>query len=99
MRRFVVRRLVHMTLVLFAVSVLTFLIFNVMPAGDPAVRMAGTHPDPGTLDRIRDEWGFNEPVYVQYLKTMGRVFSGDLVSYSKQLNVGDELMSRIPRTF
>ena len=98
MARFVVRRLIQMFLVLFAVSVLTFLIFNVMPSGDPAVRMAGTHPDPGTLDRIREEWGFNEPVPVQYVKTMGRIFSGDLVSYSKQLNVIDELKSRVPRT-
>ena len=49
MARFVVRRLGQMVLVLFAVSALTFLIFNVIPGGDPAVRMAGRHPDPGQL--------------------------------------------------
>ena len=41
MGRFIVRRLLQMMFVLFAVSVLTFLIFNVIPNGDPAVRMAG----------------------------------------------------------
>ena len=41
MGRFVIRRLLAMVLVLFAISVLTFLIFNVIPNGDPAVRIAG----------------------------------------------------------
>jgi peptide/nickel transport system permease protein len=88
-----------MVFVLFAVSVLTFLIFNVIPGGDPALRMAGRQPDPGQLELIRDEWGFDEPVYVQYVKTMGKVFSGELISYTTQQNVIDELASRAPRTF
>jgi peptide/nickel transport system permease protein len=97
--RFIVRRLLSMLVVLFAISVLTFLIFNVMPAGDPALRMAGRNPDPGQLQRIREDWGFNDPVYVQYFKTMGKVFTGDLVSYSTELNVVDEIRQRIGVTF
>jgi peptide/nickel transport system permease protein len=99
MGRFVVRRVVQMLIVMFAVSVLTFLIFNVLPGGDPALRMAGRNPDPSQLKRIRADWGFNDPVYVQYVKTMGQVFSGDLISYSTQQNVWQELKGRIPRTF
>jgi len=99
MSRFVVRRVAQMLVVMFAVSVLTFVIFNVMPGGDPALRLAGRQPDPGQLERIRTEWGLNDPVWVQYLKTMGQVFSGDLISYSTQQNVWDELKGRIPRTF
>ena len=55
MARFVVRRLVGMVLVLFAVSVLVFLIFNVIPNSDPAQRMAGKNadPDPGQEHRTR----------------------------------------------
>jgi peptide/nickel transport system permease protein len=97
--RFIVRRTLSMLVVLFAISVLTFVIFNVIPGGDPALRMAGRQPDPGQLERIREDWGFNEPVYVQYLKTMGRVFSGDLISYSTQQNVLEEIGKRIGRTF
>jgi peptide/nickel transport system permease protein len=97
--RFVVRRLGQMLLVMFAVSVLTFLIFNVMPSGDPAIRLAGRHADADSLERIRQEWGFDKPLYVQYVKTMGEVFSGDLISYSTQQNVWEELRGRIPRTF
>jgi peptide/nickel transport system permease protein len=99
MARFIVRRTLSMLVVLFAISVVTFVIFNVIPGGDPALRMAGRQPDPGQLQRIREDWGFNEPVYVQYVKTMGRVFSGDLVSYSTQQNVLEEIGKRIGRTF
>jgi peptide/nickel transport system permease protein len=96
--RFAIRRIAQMLVVLFAVSVLTFLIFNVIPGGDPALRMAGRQPQPGQLHRIREDWGFNDPIYVQYAKTMQQVFSGDLVSYSTQENVWDEVKGRIPRT-
>jgi peptide/nickel transport system permease protein len=99
MTRFAVRRVAQMLIVLFAVSVLTFLIFNVMPGGDPAIRLAGRQPDPGQLERIREEWGFDEPVYVQYVKTIEQVFSGDLTSYTTGEDVMDELLSRAPRTF
>jgi peptide/nickel transport system permease protein len=88
-----------MIAVLFAISVLTFLIFNVIPAGDPAVRMAGKSATPTTINAIRREWGFDQPVYVQYWNTMKKIFSGDLVSYINQRNVMDELKKDAPRTF
>ena len=47
MARFIARRLVGMVVVLFAVSVIVFLIFNVIPNSDPAQRMAGKNADPG----------------------------------------------------
>jgi peptide/nickel transport system permease protein len=99
MARFVVRRLLAMLLVLFAISVLTFVIFNVIPGGDPAVRLAGKQPRPDQLKRIRKEWGFDKPVYVQYGKTMQQIFTGKVVSYSTQTNVIDELKNDVPRTF
>jgi peptide/nickel transport system permease protein len=97
--RFVVRRVLSMVAVLFAISILTFLIFNVIPAGDPAVRMAGKSATPTTINAIRREWGFDKPVYTQYVKTMGKIFSGDLVSYINQRNVIEEIKKDVPRTF
>lgn len=99
MTRFVVRRLVSMALVLLAVSGIVFAIFNVIPGGDPAVRMAGKIPTEPQVEAIREEWGFDEPVYVQYAKTMEKLFSGDLISYYTQLNVTDEIVNGAPRTF
>jgi peptide/nickel transport system permease protein len=99
MARFVVRRLISMAAVLFAISVLTFLIFNVIPNGDPALRLAGRTPTPGQLEAIRTQWGFDKPIYVQYAKTMEKVFTGDLVSYSSQIDVDKEIIADAPRTF
>ena len=99
MGRFVARRLAQMVLVLFAVSVLTFLIFNVIPGGDPAVRLAGKNPTEAQVRAIRQEWGFDEPLPVQYLQMMKQVLTGDLVSYTSQLNVVEEIAKGAPRTF
>jgi peptide/nickel transport system permease protein len=85
-------------LVLFAVSVLTFLIFNVIPNGDPAVRMAGKQPTERQIEGIREEWGFNESIPSQYVTTMKKLFTGDMISYTTQLDVIDEIKSGLPRT-
>jgi peptide/nickel transport system permease protein len=98
MARFVIRRLIQMVLVMFAVSVLTFLIFNVIPNGDPAVRMAGRQPTETQIEQIRQEWGFDENIFVQYFTTMKKVFTGDLKSYFTQLPVGEEIKKGLPRT-
>jgi peptide/nickel transport system permease protein len=99
MARFVVRRLLSMGLVMFVVSVLTFLIFNVIPNGDPAARMAGRVPTEAQIERIREDWGFDEPLHVQYVTTMKKLFTGDLISYTNQTDVIDEIVRGIPRTF
>jgi peptide/nickel transport system permease protein len=96
--RFIARRIVAMIAVLFAISVITFLIFNVIPNGDPAYRLAGKSPTPDTLAAIRRTWGFDKPVPVQYLKTMEKVFTGDLVSYTNQVSVSHEIIQGFPRT-
>ena len=99
MATFVIRRLLGMVLVLFAVSVLVFAIFNVVPNGDPASRMAGKLANASTIEAIRKEFGFDQPVYVQYVKTMGQLFSGELISYNARTNVVDDIKQGVPRTF
>ncbi len=98
MARFVVRRFIAMVAVLFAISVITFSIFNVIPNGDPALRMAGRNATPQLLETIRRQWGFDKPVPVQYAKTMQLVFTGELISYTNQTNVVDEIVQGFPRT-
>jgi peptide/nickel transport system permease protein len=98
MTRFVVRRLAQMLVVLFAVSVLTFLIFNVIPNGDPAVRMAGKTPTETQVEAIRAEWGFDDSLPVQYVTTMEKVLGGSAISYFSQLNVRDQIVEGLPRT-
>jgi peptide/nickel transport system permease protein len=99
MGRFIIRRLIGMVFVLFAVSVLTFLIFNVIPNGDPAARMAGKNSTPETIEQIRETWHFNDGLPAQYVYTMKQIFSGELVSYNNGTNVWDEIKKGAPRTF
>ncbi|HWT94041.1 MAG TPA: ABC transporter permease [Solirubrobacteraceae bacterium] len=96
---FVIRRLVAMVFVLFMVSVLTFLIFNVIPNSDPAVQMAGKNVTPQVVEQIRKEWGFDQNIVVQYGKTMQKVFTGELISYNNRVNVVEEIKRGAPRTF
>src|SRR5579884_1207628 len=88
---FIIRRVIGMIAVLFAISVITFAIFNVIPNGDPALRLAGHSATPATVAAIRREWGFDKPVYVQYAKTMQKIFNGTLISYTTQTNVDNEI--------
>ncbi|MDX6681105.1 MAG: peptide/nickel transport system permease protein [Solirubrobacteraceae bacterium] len=98
MARFIVRRAISMAAVLFVISVVTFAIFNVIPNGDPAYRLAGRNQTPAQLDAIRRTWGFDKPVTVQYARTMQKIFTGDLISYSNQVNVVGEIRQGFPRT-
>jgi peptide/nickel transport system permease protein len=99
MARFVARRLVGMAAVLFAVSVLTFLIFNVVPNSDPAQRMAGKNATPQLVESITEEWGFDQSLPQQYLTMMRKVFSGDLISYEGREPVDERILEGIPATF
>jgi len=97
--RFVLRRLIGMVAVLFAVSVLTFLIFNVIPNSDPARSMAGRNPTPALVASITEEWGFDDPLPQQYVTMMGNIFSGDVISYETQENADERIIEGIPATF
>lgn len=99
MARFVVRRLVGMVLVLFVISVIVFLIFNVIPNSDPAQRMAGKNATPQLVANITKDWGFDKPLPEQYVTMMRKIFSGDLVSYNSRLNVDEQIVKGIPATF
>ena len=101
MLRFTVRRLMSMAFVLFAVSVLTFLIFMVMPGGgdeQAALRIAGRNANEAQVETVKREWGLDDPLYVQYVDLMKKVFTGDLISYVNQVNVREEIIRGLPRT-
>jgi len=99
MLRFVVRRLVGMVFVLFVVSILVFLIFNVIPNSPPAQRLAGKNATPVLVKSIEEEWGFDESLPVQYVTMMKNVFTGELTSYSPRIPVNDQIQEGIPATF
>jgi peptide/nickel transport system permease protein len=98
MSRFIVRRLLAMIGVLFAISVLTFLLFAAIPNGDPALRLAGRLATATQIHEIRVKYGFDQPIWVQYLRTMKNIFTGQAYSYSQGFNVWDEIKAGLPAT-
>jgi peptide/nickel transport system permease protein len=96
MRRFIVRRVVSMIAVLFAISVLTFLIFQSIP--HPELALAGRTASPTQLAHIRHQWGFDRPIYERYVTIMKLIFTGNVISYDQQLNVEDQIVQFLPVT-
>src|SRR6476660_1453436 len=79
---FAARRLVSMALVLFSISVMTFLIFFATPGVDPAARIAGRNASPQTLSAVRKDFGIDKPLPVRYALMMKKLFiTRDLTSY------------------
>jgi peptide/nickel transport system permease protein len=63
---FFARRLIGAVLVCIAVTFIVFVIFIVVPGGDPAQRIAGKNATPQLIVNIRHNWGFDRPFYYQY---------------------------------
>ena len=106
---FVIRRLIGMVAVLFAVSLLVFVVFILIPGGDPAERMAGKNPTPANIHNIREKWGFDKPFYVQYVRMMEKAGTGllpgphseyDILrSFDTRQDVAAEIRKGVPATF
>jgi peptide/nickel transport system permease protein len=102
---YIVRRLVWAMVVVLIVLLLTFAVFYLMPAGDPALRFAGKSPTPESLALIRDRLGLDEPWYEQFGLFVKNFVTGDEYgwpglgySYNGNVPVLDEVRERAPRT-
>jgi peptide/nickel transport system permease protein len=97
---FIFRRGLWTVLVLFAITVVVFVIFFKTPGIDPARLVAGRNPSPQVLQEIRHQFGLDRPFPVQYGLMMKKLFvSRDLVSYSNQgQKVVPEIVAAAPAT-
>lgn len=77
MARFLAARLLHTILILFGVSVVAFALIHMIP-GNPLDILLPPEAPKSLVDHLRAEFGFNKPLYVQYLAWLGRLFRGDL---------------------
>ena len=79
------KRLLRMVVVMFGISVITFLIFFATPSSDPAARIAGRNAAQETIEAVRKDFGLDRPLYVQYGLMMQRLFiSQDLTSFANR---------------
>ncbi len=76
MFKYVTRRLLYMIPIMFGVTLLTFLLFNVV-GGDPAAQAAGRHASAEQIEVIRRELGLNGSLIQQYLFFLKQIFTLD----------------------
>ena len=106
MGRYLIRRTLFLILVLFIVSVITFVVFVKLPSQDPAIRAAGRTPTPELIATIRHKFGLDRPIYVQYwrfaqglIPVPGMFLNEDVYfSYTNHVAVKDEIFGRLPVT-
>lgn len=98
MVHYTIRRLFWVVVILWGVSLLTFIVIYAIPA-DPARLYAGAHATAEAIRQIRHQMGLDRPVYVQYLDYIGHVLRGDFgYSYHLQSDVLPTVLSRFPAT-
>ncbi|MDH4112335.1 MAG: ABC transporter permease [Actinomycetota bacterium] len=106
MGRYLIRRTLFLILVLFIVSLLTFLIFVKLPAADPARRATGRSTTPEQVEAAREAFGLDKPLYVQYgrfakglIPLPGFFLNEDVYySYGNFIAVKEEIYRRLPVT-
>ncbi len=106
MGRYLIRRSLFMILVLFVVSLITFIIFVKLPAADPARRAVGRATSPENVEAARKAFGLDKPIYVQYARFAkglvpwpGLFLDEDVYySYGNFVPVKEEIFHRLPVT-
>jgi peptide/nickel transport system permease protein len=88
-------------LVMLIVTLVTFVIFFVMPPRDPALAFAGKQPTPELIEEARRQFGLDKPVWHQYLLFVQHVVTGDEYgwpglgySYNDRVPIRAELLDR-----
>lgn len=105
MLRYIVRRLLYMIVLLFLVSVTAFTIIQ-LPPGDyvdsliAELRLfTSTELTQEDIHALRQAYGVDRPVYVQYLKWIGKLLRGDFgISLHYRRPVVEMLKERVPLT-
>ena len=95
---YAVRRLVQAVGVLFAVSIVVFILLHLLPGG-PARALLGEHANRLAIRSFDQQYGLLAPLPIQYIDWVGQLLRGNL-GYSYDLNesVDTALAQNLPRT-
>jgi peptide/nickel transport system permease protein len=74
---YILRRAVAVLPVLLGISILVFALLRLTP-GDPALTIAGFDASQEQLAAVRRSLGLDQPIYIQYVRWLGRTLQGDL---------------------
>ncbi len=95
---YIIKRLIIAIPVLIGVMLIIFLLLNVVP-GDPITLMMKEHIKPELIERMRAQWGLDDPVMVRFVKYLAKAVQGDFgISYKLNRNVTDLIVKAFPHT-
>jgi len=95
---YILRRIVMLLPVLFGVTLVSFSLLHLVP-GDPAEVLGGQEATKADIDRIRKEYGLDQPLVVQYARFVGNAMRGDLgISIQSRHPVRELLLQRLAFT-
>lgn len=98
MLAFIGRRILVAIPTIVLISIFVFSLQQLLP-GDPILAMAGEERDPETIEYLREKYGFNDPVPVQYFRWITSVAQGDLgISLRSNQPVTELLLQKLPVT-
>ncbi len=90
------RQLLRLVAVLLCVTLLTYLIVNILP-GDVAIAILGSLATPQDIAGLRADLGLDRPILVRYLDWLGSALTGDLGrSYRNSEPVAQAIADRLP---
>jgi peptide/nickel transport system permease protein len=100
MTRYIIRRILWGVVLLVLVAALTFVLFRIIPTGDPARLRAGHGAGPKVIAQIRADLGLNKPLITQFWIYMKNLFLHfDLgYSYQSDASVRSLIFERLPAT-
>ncbi len=95
---YVLRRLLQAIPVVLGIVVVVFFMLRLIP-GDPAAALLGTHATPEAIQALRDRWGLDEPIWVQFWLFLQQLAQGDTgTSLFYDVSTRTLIASRIPVT-
>jgi len=98
MKWYIIKRLLQIIPVILGVTIIAFALIHLAP-GDPARTMLGQHATETEINEIREKYGLDKPLYVQYFVWLGDVLQGDLGrSILTHEQVATEIAARFPNT-
>lgn len=102
--KYIIKKLLILILTLFFISVLVFLIFQVIP-GDPALSILGTEATEEQVEALREQLGLNDPMPERYFNWFTGVLTGNLgrsyryqESLNEQMEVSRLIAGKLPVT-
>jgi len=94
---YILRRIGQSILVMAAVSLISFSLFNFV--GDPVNNMVGQEASREDRLRIRQQLGLDDPIFVQYFRFVGNAVKGEFgLSYRVRRPVDELIKERLPAT-